>query len=104
MVACFLNNCNILGCRISCVVWLVIPFLRVLFCCPDRVQHMLSQHVGKNQLIFPPYSPERVDELGEQVATDFDIVGAGWREVRYSIQVDACVTRCTSTVCFFPRI
>lgn len=47
----------------------------------NRVEAMLEQHVGKDQLIFPPFSPERVEELGEHVATDFDIMGAGWREV-----------------------
>ena len=42
---------------------------------------MLTQHVGRDQMIFPPFEPERVKELGELVPTDFDIVGAGWREV-----------------------
>ena len=42
---------------------------------------MLTQHVGKDRMIFPPFEPERVEELGELVPTDFDIMGAGWREV-----------------------
>ncbi|CAM9752959.1 unnamed protein product [Ectocarpus sp. 13 AM-2016] len=41
---------------------------------------MLSEHVGKGQMIFPPFDQERVDELGPLVPTDFDIMGAGWRE------------------------
>lgn len=46
---------------------------------------MLSSHVGKNEMIFPPYSLDRVKELGDLVPTDFDIVGAGWREVSTSL-------------------
>lgn len=42
---------------------------------------MLTQHVGRDQMIFPPFEPERMEELGELVPTDFDIMGAGWREV-----------------------
>ena len=46
-----------------------------------RVDDMLSEHVGTGKMIFPPFAPERVEELGEFVPTDFDIMGAGWREV-----------------------
>ena len=41
---------------------------------------MLTQHVGRDQMIFPPFEPERVKELGELVPTVFDIVRAVWRE------------------------
>ncbi|CAM9575917.1 unnamed protein product [Ectocarpus sp. 4 AP-2014] len=67
------------------------PFLLTFFVSNDvrlhptdarRVDDMLSEHVGKGQMIFPPFDPERVDELGPLVPTDFDIMGAGWREVR----------------------
>lgn len=54
---------------------------RLLFLFFIRIDDMLSQHVGKDQMIFPPFEPERVQELGALVPTDFDIMGAGWREV-----------------------
>lgn len=55
---------------------------------------MLSTHVGKGQMIFPPYEPGRMEEIGEQVATDFDILGAGWREVTFFSSLFSCFSRC----------
>lgn len=55
--------------------------LRSCRCSVPRVDDMLSQHVGKDQMIFPPFEPGRVEELGALAPTDFDIIGAGWREV-----------------------
>ncbi|CAM9996517.1 unnamed protein product, partial [Choristocarpus tenellus] len=45
-----------------------------------RVEAMLQNHLGKDQMIFPPYSTERLQELGEMVSYDFEVYGAGWKE------------------------
>lgn len=47
-----------------------------------RVDDMLAKHLGKDKMVFPPYETERLEEIGEMVTTDFDIMGAGWKEVR----------------------
>lgn len=63
---------------------------------------MLTQHVGKDRMIFPPFEPERVEELGELVPTDFDIMGAGWREVSEQPRLLICKhTRSGSKSLFF---
>eukprot|EP00903_Cladosiphon_okamuranus_P021077 g19362.t1 len=72
------------------------PFLLTFFVSNDvrlhptdtrRVDDMLSQHVGKGQMIFPPFEPERLEELGALAPTDFDIVGAGWREAAADVVI-----------------
>ncbi|CAN0194253.1 unnamed protein product, partial [Discosporangium mesarthrocarpum] len=52
-----------------------------------RVDKMLEDHVGKDKMVFPPYSRERLAELGELVSSDFEVYGVGWRESAVDVAI-----------------
>ncbi|CAM9856179.1 unnamed protein product, partial [Phaeothamnion confervicola] len=69
-----------------------LPFLVTFFVGNDiklhvtdaaRADDFLQTHIGK--LVFPPYTPERLAELGPMEAADFAVAGAGWRRAAVDI-------------------
>lgn len=44
----------------------------------DRADEFLDKHLG-SELIFPPFSKDRLGELGEWTPREFNITGGGWK-------------------------
>ena len=43
----------------------------------DKADEFLEKHIG--ELVFPPWSKERLEELGTMVPREFEIEGTGWK-------------------------
>lgn len=44
-----------------------------------RAEDFIDKHIGSD-LLFPPYSKERLEELGPMVTSEFIVSGSGWKQ------------------------
>eukprot|EP00953_Heterococcus_sp_UTEX-ZZ885_P001989 1588-Heterococcus_DN1.PRE.6 len=44
----------------------------------SRADEFITKHIG-SKLLFPPFSADRLEEMGPMVSSEFTIVGDGWK-------------------------